>query len=431
MVPIVRIAPSPTGNLQVGNARTFLFNWLFAKKHGGKLLLRIEDTDKERSKVEYEQSIFNGLNWLGINWDNKEPIRQSSRTDLYREHLTRLIKEGSVYEKFFSDDEKDAIRKDGRTLQDSILVLRASDENELVGFDDEIRGRIEVQARHIGDIAVAKDIDTPLYNFAAVVDDADLGITHVIRGEDHISNTPKQVLIYRALGAPIPHFAHLPLILAPDRSKMSKRHGATSVAEYQNDYLADAFVNFMAHLGHTYLKEILTRDEMIEGFDLSSVHSSGAIFDEKKLKWINAQYVRKLNPDSFRSAVKIPEIPDPAIPLITERLEKLSDVNLFRYLWEDPLYEANLLVWKENTKEDASNALEEISKLINQDSLSVESLDELAKKDFDNARGRVYWPLRVALSGSKTSPGPLEIVAVIGKDAVSRRIHKAIELLSS
>jgi len=431
MVPIVRIAPSPTGYVHIGTARTALFNWLFARKHGGKFLLRIEDTDKERSKGEYEQSIFDGLNWLGINWDNKEPIRQSSRTDLYREHLARLIKEGSVYEKYFSDEEKEEIRKDGRTPQDSILVLRAPDENELVGFDDEIRGRVEVQARHIRNIAVAKDINTPLYNFAVVVDDADLGITHVIRGEEHISNTPKQVLIFRALGSPIPKFAHLPLILASDRSKMSKRHGATSIAEYQNDYLADAFVNFMAHLGHTYSKEILTREEMIDGFDLSGVHLSGAIFDEKKLNWINAQYIRKLNPDAFRSAVKIPEIPDQAIPLITERLEKLSDVNLFRYLWEDPSYDSGLLIWKENTRDDANHALEEIGELINKNSLSIESLDELAKKDFDNARGRVYWPLRVALSGSKTSPGPLEIAGVIGKDASINRLNKAIELLSS
>ena len=431
MAPIVRIAPSPTGYVHIGTARTALFNWLFARKYGGKFLLRIEDTDKERSKREYEQSIFDGLNWLGIDWDNKELIRQSSRTDLYREHLRRLIKEGSVYEKFFSEAEKEEIRKDGRTPQDSILVLRTPDENELISFDDEIRGHIEVQARHIGDIAVAKDIDTPLYNFAAVVDDSDLGITHVIRGEEHISNTQKQILIFRALGAQMPKFAHLPLILAPDRSKMSKRHGATSVAEYQNDYLSDAFVNFMAHLGHTYSKEILTREEMIDGFDLASVHLSGAVFDQKKLDWMNAQYVRKLDPDAFRSAVKIPEIPDSAIPLITERLEKLSDVNLFHYLWDDPLYNSNMLVWKENTKDDARNALKEIGELINKNSLSIESLDELAKKDFDSARGRVYWPLRVALSGSKTSPGPLEIAGVIGKDASINRLNKAIELLSS
>lgn len=234
----VRIAPSPTGNLHIGTARTALFNWLFARRHGGEFILRIEDTDRERSKPEYETSIVDGLRWLGIQWDNDHVEHQSERLPLYKKHLEQLLKEGKAFERSFTDEEKAAMVAEGKTPRDTIIVLQPpQDADRAVGFEDSIRGHIEVQARDIGFVSLAKDLDTPLYNFAAVVDDLEMGITHVIRGEDHISNTPKQLLIYEALGAKPPQFAHLPLILGEDRSKMSKRHGATSIVEYQKDYV--------------------------------------------------------------------------------------------------------------------------------------------------------------------------------------------------
>ncbi len=426
----VRIAPSPTGNLHIGTARTALFNWLFARANGGQFILRIEDTDRERSKPEHEKSIIDGLRWLGISWDNEEVERQSERLPLYKKYLTELVDAGLARERTFTEEEKNAMRAEGREPRDSIIILTPPDDpRRMVGFDDIIRGRVEVEAQHIGQVSLAKDLDTPLYNFAAVVDDLDMDITHVIRGEDHISNTPKQLLIYEALGATPPKFAHLPLILGEDRSKMSKRHGATSIMEYQEDYLPQAMVNFMGLLGYTYDRELLLPGEMAQQFDLAKVHKSGAVFDVRKLNWFNAQYLKQLSPHEFKGVVRKPELADAAVPIMTERLERLSDVVQFTYFWQEPEYPAALLRWKNDPDESTVRALTMLGTLAGDGDLDAAHVDTLVQEHFGGQKGSVYWPLRVALSGAKNSAGPLEIASAIGPAAVKARIAIALRKL--
>ena len=423
----VRIAPSPTGALHIGTARSALFNWLYARKHHGTFVLRIEDTDLERSNKAFETDIINGLHWLGLEWD-EGPIRQSDRLDVYRSYLKRLMDSGDAVWREYSAEEKASLAKEGRPVRDRVIVLKdVGDPERTLTFDDSIRGPVSVQAKHVGQVTLAKDEDTPLYNFAVVVDDLEMGITNVIRGEDHISNTPKQLLIFSALGATPPQFAHLPLILGSDRSKMSKRHGSVSITDYQADYLPDALVNFMAHLGHTFEKDILTREEMIAGFDLAAVHHSGAIFDQQKLDWMNAQYIRALPPARFKELIGHPDLPDSAVPLITERLERLSSARSFSYLWEKPEYDASLLLWK---NDDAAKAKSALSVLADAWPMSPEQIDALVEQQFDGQKGSVYWPLRVALSGLKNSAGPLDIAAVLGPGETQTRIRDAIKRLS-
>lgn len=427
----VRVAPSPTGHMHVGTAQSALFNWLFARKNGGQFFVRIEDTDKERSKPEYETGILEGLKWLGLDWDNTEMVRQSERTELYREKLQQLLDSGKAMWREYTDDEKEQMAKEGRTARDRVIVLKdEGDPERPISFDDVIRGSVTVQAKHIGQLVIAKSLDEPLYHFAVVIDDIEMGITHVIRGEDHISNTPKQILIYEALGAPIPRFAHLPLLLGTDRSKLSKRNGAVSVVEYQKDYLPEALLNFLGSLSHTFDPEMLTRDEMIQQFDLAKVHKSGAVFDIKKLNWFNTQYMRHLTPHAFKALINKPELPDAAVPVMTERLERLSDIEQFSYLWKTPEYETDLLCWKEMPRDQAARSLTLVAVLADANELTQENLDHLAIEHFAGQKGSVYWPLRVALSGQRNSAAPLDIAGVIGIEEARSRINHAITLLT-
>jgi glutamyl-tRNA synthetase len=420
----VRIAPSPTGNMHVGTAQSALFNWLFARSQGGQFFLRIEDTDTERSKREYETSIIDGLTWLGLDWDNTELYRQSERIAIYREHLQSLLDSGKAFWREYTSDEKAAMEKEGRVARDRVIVLKdAGDPEREIAFDDMIRGRVSVLAKHVGQLVIAKSLDEPLFHFAVVIDDIAMGITHVIRGEDHISNTPKQMLIYEALGSPVPRFAHLPLMLGTDRSKLSKRNGAVSVTEYQKEYLPEALLNFLGSLSFTFEPEMLTRDEMVQQFDLTKVHKAGAVFDTQKLNWFNAQYIRRLAPHAFKALIGMPELPDAAIPVMTERLERLTDIQQFSYLWQTPEYEGALLQWKETSPAGTVRALQAVLALTE---LTQENLDALAASEFDGKKGMVYWPLRVALSGQRNSAAPLEIVAAIGPDETRSRIEMAI-----
>ncbi len=449
-----RIAPSPTGKLHIGTARTALFNWLFAKKNGGEFILRIEDTDLERSTKEFEEDIIAGLGWLGINWAG--PIyRQSERLDVYEKYLKELLDSGKAFWCYHTQEELDAEKNIqmekkeaprhvcehklpdyGLRITDSKkgIIRLAVDENSdrVIKFHDEIRGDIEWEEKLIGDFSLAKDLRTPLYNFAVVVDDTDMEISHVIRGEDHISNTPKQVLIYEALGKAVPKFAHLPLILGTDRSKLSKRHGATSVMEYKQDYLPEALINFMGFLGYTYSKEILSKEEMAEEFDLGKIHKSGAIFDVKKLNWINSQYIKNLSGEEFKKVSGLGALSDKVIPLVTERLEKLSDSDAFSYLWSEPQYDKELLKWKNSSFDDVKKSLEAVLDILENrkpETGLASSLDGAAAK-FDNNRGLIYWPLRVALTGKEKSPDPVEIALALGKEEVIKRINSAIKKLS-
>jgi len=446
----VRLAPSPTGFLHIGTGQSALYNWLYAKKLGGKFYLRIEDTDRERSIKEYEQSILDALNWLKLDWEGGV-IHQSDRTQLYRTSLEKLLSEGKAFYCHHSQEELEAERQRQEFEKQpprhecshknlplgkeggGIIRLVVDDKSaRKIIFDDVIRGPIEFKASLLGDFSIARTVSEPLYNFAAVVDDSEMEISHVIRGEDHISNTPKQILVYEALGKTPPLFAHLPLILGADRSKLSKRHGAVALIDYKKDYLPEAIVNFLGGLGFTFSKDVLLREEMVQEFDLSKIHKSGAVFDTKKLNWINCQYIKHLSPDEFRKVSGIQEISDLAVPLITERLEKLSDAQGFSYLWQEPVYEKELLKWKDSSLDDAAKSLGEslvaIEKL---ETITDESLrNELEKLSVSvGNKGLVYWPLRVALAGKEKSPDPIQLAVVLGKEEAIKRVKIAIQKL--
>ena len=459
----VRIAPSPTGLLHIGTARTALFNRLFAKKNGGKFILRIEDTDKERSKPEYEKDILEGLKWLGLEWD--EFYRQSERTEIYEKYLKNLLDEGKAYWCFCGKEElerkKEMMQKDGRMPKyggkcreiasetaeirrqgGEPAVIRFKMSEEIVKFSDLIRGEVEFNSALFGDIVIAKNLDTPLYNFSAVLDDGLMKISHIIRGEDHIANTPRQILIQNALGFKRPIYLHLPLILNPDRSKLSKRFNETSLNEYRKrGYLPEAITNFMALLGwHPEGdREVFSLSELAEKFEMEKVQKGGAIFNEEKLNWFNGEYIKELKIDDLikRTAEFAPEewLKDKelfrrAVLAERERMTCLQDFEeIGGFFFELPGYEAELLIWKTAPPQKIKENLEMVLEILE----AAPSKDEAEKKVMalaeERGRGEVLWPMRAALSGRKASPGPFEIISVIGLDESKKRLGKAIYCL--
>lgn len=457
----VRIAPSPTGLFHIGTARTALFNYLFAKKNQGSFILRIEDTDKERSKKKFEKDIMDGLKWLGLEWD--ELYYQSKRVKTHEKYLKKLLHSGQAYKK---------------------EIIWFKNPNKKVVFRDLIRGRLEVDSSILGDFSLAKDLKTPLYNFAAVIDDYETRISHVIRGEDHISNTPKQILIYEALGWKPPQFAHLPLILGPDRSKLSKRHGAISLSEYKNQgYLAEALINFMAFLGWNpgNEQEMFSLKELSREFSLEKIQKGGAVFNIEKLDWYNGNYVRQIDlntltelciPHLIKNKLIKPEFKleqDPPaygayfikqkyfigkskkeisvekikqiVGLEKERMQKLSEAGeMTEFFFLEPKYKAGLLAWKEMKKSEIIKSLELSYSIlcdVEADDFRAEKLKEILMPEAEKClskegkidRGRLLWPLRVALSGREKSPGPFEIAGILGKETVLKRIKQARNIL--
>lgn len=462
----VRIAPSPTGFLHIGTARTALFNWLFARhKSEGKFILRIEDTDIERSDKKYEEDIIKQLEWLGLKWD--EFYKQSERTQIYTKYIKKLLDEGKAFRCYHSEEELEMERQEQMAHKSApahfcehkipnskfqipnsekgiIRLAVNKNSNRKIKFKDIIRGEIEFEERLLGDISIAKDEQIPLYHFAVVVDDYTMNISHVIRGEDHIVNTAKHILIQEALGFDTPQYAHLPMILAPDKSKLSKRHGATSIREYkETGYLADALVNYMALLGWTPdnpSQEILTKNEMIEQFDdLSKIHKSGAVFNIEKLNWINSQYIKTYNDRGLAKLVE-PFVEryfgrqdldylEKISPLFRERLEYLSQVKEFAFFFKEPEYDAELLKWKNAANEKIKNNLAAVQKIIEETGTDHkeklrEQLDTLGQKLGD--RGLVYWPFRVAITGLKASPDPVDVAWVLGKEKTLARVGIAL-----
>lgn len=378
---IVRIAPSPTGNLHVGTARTALFNFLFAKHNGGKFLIRIEDTDLERSKKEYEKDILEGLEWLGITSD--EPVmRQSDRLEIYGKYAKQLIAKNLASE-----------------VDGAVILKNAQTE---ISFNDLIRGEIKFEDVP-SELVILKSDGTPTYNFAVVIDDYEMGITHVIRGEDHISNTPRQILVIEALGFNRPQYIHIPMILAPDRSKLSKRHGATSLLEYrEKGYLPQAMFNYLALLGWNpgTEQEIFSMAELIKVFDIAKIHKGGAIFDEKKLEWVNKQHINLLSPEE-------------KIKIIAQEFD----------VKKIPELDTEKICWKDTSSEETLEHLIESKKII-------ENGDDLMPYAEREGKGNVLWPVRYALSGEEKSPDPFTLIAILGKDESVKRIEKAIESLS-
>lgn len=458
----VRIAPSPTGYLHIGTARSALFNYLFAKKEKGKFILRIEDTDLERSDRKFEKDIIEGLKWLGIEWD--EFYRQSERAETYAKYLEKLLNEGKAYRCFCSEEELEAERQTRingglpqiyggkcRDISDEEVkknlaegkksIIRFKTPEKKVGFIDLIRGGVEFESSLIGDFSIAKDLATPLYNFAVVIDDFEMKISHVIRGEDHLSNTPKQILLQEALNFPQPKYGHLPLILGPDRSKMSKRHGSTSVAEYKKDgYLPDALVNFMAFLGWNPggEKEIYSMEDLIKDFSLDKVQKGGAVFNIQRLDYLNGVYIRQKSLDELSELCQpyLPEIDKKQlkkiISLYQERLKKLSEiVELTDFFFKDVLeYDKGLLRWKDMTDGEVKDVLDKLNKIlcdISDKKWIKENLEKIlmpvAEKIGD--RGKLLWPLRVALTGKKASAGPFEVAKALGKEKTLKRIKDA------
>jgi len=466
----VRFAPSPTGPLSFGNVRTALFNWLFARRYGGEFLLRIEDTDKERSKKEYEEDLLKGLKWLGLNWDG-EIERQSQRTEIYKNHLKKLFEEKRAYYCFCSEEKLDVERQEQLTrgiapkysgacanLSEAIAeekikkgesaVIRFRMPAEVVVFNDLIRGKTSFDTGLFGDIVIAKGLEQALYNFTVVIDDFEMKISHVIRGEDHISNTPKQIMLQRALGFSQPEYAHLPLILGPDRKKLSKRYLETSFNQYADDgYLPEAMMNFLVLLGwHPALdREIVTREEMLKEFDLNRVQKSGAVFNLQKLDWLNAHYLRQSNDIGILEKIK-PFVPVewPAengrlarlIKIEKDRLKNLKEfAEENKFIFAQPDYPATLLIWKETPAGKIKTSLEASLMLIEywrnenfEETDFQNALNDLALK---NGRGETFWPLRAALSGQKNSPGPVEIMAILGKTESVARIKKALVKLEN
>ncbi len=430
-----RFAPSPTGVLHVGGARTALFNYLFAKKNGGKFILRIEDTDRERSKKEHEDDILNGLKWLGIEWD--EFYRQSERGEIYEKYVKKLLDEGKAY---VSEE------KEGKSKS----VIRFKNPNAKIKFKDEIRGEIEFDTTELGDFVIAKDEKTPLYHLAVVVDDFETGITHVIRGEDHISNTPRQILIQEAIGASTPVYAHIPLILGADRSKLSKRHGASSVNEYRElGYLPEALVNFMAFLGWNPgdEREIFSMEELIKEFSLEKIQKGGAVFNIDRLKWLNARYIKKMDVDKL-TELCLPYISTqyPVSSSQKEKIKKIIKIKQERmntlaeagedidYFFKEPEYEKEKLLWKKEKDESKTKKhLEEIVKLLEPLSEKDFSGESVKKAVWDYAeergRGNVLWPFRVALTGLDKSPDPFSVAEIIGKKETLNRLRNAANKL--
>ncbi len=480
----LRMAPSPTGYLHIGTARTTLFNWLYARHIGGVFVLRMEDTDKERSKPEYEIQLIEGLHWLGLEWDEGPdidesgklvskgeygPYRQSERTDIYKKYLEKLLSEGKAYYCYCTAEELEAQRQsmeaDGvspkysgkcRSLTSppsdrKSSVIRFKVAEEKVSFKDLIRGTVEFDAALMGDIVIAKDLDTPLYNFAVVVDDYEMRISHVVRGEDHIANTPKQILIQKALDFETPVYAHVPLILNSDRSKLSKRKNKASLLEYRDDgYLPEAMCNFMALLGwHPSAddREILSLEEISKEFTIERVQKAGAIFDKNKLDWINSQYIKKLSEVDLaekltplletKRGVVDKKILNKLIALERDRIKTLSEfVDATALFFELPDYGGKILTWRKSNPQEAREVLMEAIELMKgadeeffEDKEALSNL--IAPLLTKHEKGSVFWPIRVALSGSETSPDPLDIACVVGRRETVKRLEIALGKIGS
>lgn len=427
---ITRFAPSPTGLLHAGNYRTALFSYFFALQNKGKFVLRIEDTDKARSKKEYEDNIIESLEWLGIKYD--EFYRQSDRVEIHKSYIKKLIDSGHAYLS------KETPKEEG----DRAEVIRFKNPNKKVSFVDLIRGKIEFDTTDLGDFVIAKNLEEPVFHLVVVVDDFEMGITHIVRGEDHISNTPRHILIQEALGIPTPLYAHIPLLLAPDRSKMSKRKGALPITDYRDrGYLPQALINYMAFLGWNpgTDQEIMSFEEILSQFSLEKVQKAGAIFSEEKLNWFNKQYIDKMSIDEFASKAKnfLPDNISPKLlPLIKEKINKFSDIkNLFEtelsFINPLPDYQKEQLKWKQekdlvNTKVYLQTIVDTLSKISDTEFTKENVKSKLWPLAEEKGKGNVLWPMRFALSGKDKSPDPFIISEILGKEETIKRLTYAI-----
>lgn len=433
-----RFAPSPTGYLHGGNYRTAVFAYLFAKKSGGQFIIRIEDTDKQRSKKEYEDNIWDTISWLGLNPDEK--FRQSENAKRHEELLQKLINEGKAYLS------KEEVKKEG----DRAEVIRFRNPGEKVSFIDAIRGEIVTDTTDLGDFVIARSLNEPVFHFAVVVDDADEGVTHVVRGEDHISNTPRQILIGRALGFSQPVYAHLPLVLDATKAKLAKRRGAKALTEYRDaGYLPEAVINYLALIGwHPEgEQEVFTVEELIKEFTLERIQKSAGIFDEIKLKWFNHAHLKKLTDEEFlerladyfkTKGVGLPGYTEKILSALRERTDTFGEVfeamKEGEYSFIDAAPSLTLELLLKGAKVDATVAATHLKKAIELlqqvTNWSAESVKE-AVFPYATLVGRagVLWPMRVALSGKEKSPDPFTLCGILGKEESLTRLGRALDMV--
>ncbi len=477
----VRMAPSPTGPLHIGTARTSLYNFLFARHVGGTFVLRVEDTDVARGTTEWEQDIIDNLHWLGLSWDEGPqvaggedigpyaPYRQSRRMDLYAREANRLRESGAAYDCYCTPDELDAVRREqerthqpprynGRclrltdadraafTAEGRRPALRFAVPAEHIRFDDLIRGEVEFDNALLGDFVIVRGDGMPLYHFVVVVDDEAMGITHVVRGEDHLSNTPKHIALIRALGYREPTFGHIPLILNPDRTKMSKRKSQTAMTAYREQgYLPEAMVNFLAFLGWSpgTEEEIFTLAELAERFEITEVHKAGAVFDKDRLDYLNGVYIRALADADLATRLR-PFLPDALgddlllrlVPLLKERLVRLADATeLAAFLTETDaevaaLYESGLLLAKGRSATETEAALTAArAAFADAPAWEAEALEAVARAAAEAhgwKAGDFFRPIRVAITGRMVSPPLFGSMELLGRDHSHARIEAAL-----
>ena len=467
-LPCVRFAPSPTGKLHLGGARTALFNWLYAKHNGGNFFLRIEDTDAERSKQEYTDQILNSLEWLGLKWS--EPlIYQSKRNFIYKEEVQKLLDNGRAYRCFLTKEElkvaREKAKKEGGEFRVPKLYrdLSLDDQKGLINsgqsftirlkvpskgstfFEDKIYGKINVNNKEIDDFIIVRSDGSPTYNFTVVVDDNNMGINYVIRGEDHISNTPKQILIYSALNYPVPDFAHLPMILGSDKKRLSKRHGAAAVEDFREQgYSVDALLNYIAMLGWNSGSEdeLFSLEDLISKFDINKIQKKGAVYDEKKLHWVAGQHMIRKSEKNLLNEIRED---DPnwqkhskdtyifsVLKLMKIRAKTLNELKeACAYFFSDPKdFDENAIIkrWKDKS----------VNKLINNFITRLEKLSNWSQKDLDESlrdtaremavsAAKLIHPVRLALSGQSHGPGLFELIELLGKMTTLRRLRKALD----
>lgn len=478
----VRFAPSPTGPFHIGGARSALFNYLFARKHGGQIVLRIEDTDRERSSQESETDILESMKWLGIDWDEGPdvggefgPYRQMERLDIYNKYVEQLLDKGYAYYCYCTEEELEEERQDQMAKGEMVrysgkcreicevdrkrleaegrkgaVRFRVPDDETII-INDLVRDEVSFESSGMGDFVIIKSDGIPTYNFAVVVDDLEMGITHVIRAEEHLPNTPRQVLVYQALEVQPPKFAHVSLILGKDHSKMSKRHGATSINQYRElGYLPEALVNFLALLGWAPEgeEEVLSMEELISAFDLDRVSKSPAVFDMEKLQWLNGLYIRNTDVKKitelalpyYQKAGYASQTPDAAeyalletvTAAITKYLNCLSEVPQYAAVFFDKDFSFETNEAKELLKEEQVPQVMEslVAKLEALGVLTPENTKKVFKeitKELGLKGNKVYMPIRIALTGAMHGPELNDIISVLGLEEVKRRIAWSLE----
>ncbi|GAB2784541.1 glutamate--tRNA ligase [Dyella kyungheensis] len=456
-----RFAPSPTGFLHIGGARTALYCWLEARRRGGQFVLRIEDTDRERSTEEAVQAILDGMNWLGLTHD-EGPVYQTARLERYKQVADELLKAGLAYYAYESKDEIEAMREAAYAKgekpryngyyrdrnepyrDDPNRVMRFKNPLEgTVVFEDKVKGRIEWANAELDDLVIFRSDGWPTYNFAVVVDDIDMGITEVIRGDDHVNNTPRQINIYKALGKPVPEFAHLPMILGPDGQKLSKRHGAVSVMQYRDDgFLPHALLNYLVRLGWSHGdQEIFSAEEMIQLFDVSDVNKAASRFDVTKLSWLNQHYLKTEEPSLIapefewhltQAGIDFSKGPNPAdvIVALRDRVQTLKEMAERAKIWYGPIVEwDDKAVAKHLQNDSAVAVLSEAKQLIADVEWKPEPIhgviEQIAAK-LELGMGKIAQPLRVAMTGTQVSPSIDHTIYLAGREMALQRIDDAI-----